>query len=155
MHHSEDKRLRWNTADFQTRKCGCQGKVNWFSVFTESKSNTNSKNYSKESKGKSQGSTAWFVGSLSLKVFKNRLSDYEQKSMKGGWPSFRTLGWLNLQRPLPGQWEANTLWHSEMKGLGTSPSIIIPSMQSNSSIGWFRLFCLGPGCCKARIHSQD
>lgn len=42
-------------------------------MFTENRSNTNSKNYSNESKVKCKGSTAWFVGSLSLKVFKNRL----------------------------------------------------------------------------------
>lgn len=71
-------------------------------MFIENRSNTNSKNHSKESKVKCKGRTAWFVGSLSLKVFKSRLSENEQKSMKGGWPSFRTLGWLNLQRSLPG-----------------------------------------------------
>lgn len=98
---------------FPARKCCCQGKgIVWFSMFTENRSNTNSKNYSKESKVKFEGSTAWFVGSLSLKVFKNRFSEYEQKSVEGVWPSFRTLDWLNLQRPLPGQGKANTLWHS-------------------------------------------
>lgn len=71
-------------------------------MFAENRSNTNSKNYSKASKVKCKGSTACFVGSLSLTVFTNRLSEYEQKSVKGGWPSLRTLDWLNLQRPLPG-----------------------------------------------------
>lgn len=41
------------------------------------------KNYSKDSKLKCKQSTAWFVGSPSLKVFKNRLSKYDQKSLKG------------------------------------------------------------------------
>lgn len=98
---------------FSARKCCCRGKgILWFSMFTENRSNTNSKNYSKESKVKFEGSTAWFVGSLSLKVFKNRFSEYEQESVEGGWPSFRTFDWLNLQRPLPGHGKANTPWHS-------------------------------------------
>lgn len=41
------------------------------------------KNYSKDSELKCKQSTAWFVGSPSLKVFKNRLNKYDQKSLKG------------------------------------------------------------------------
>lgn len=62
---------------------------------------------------------------------------------------------LDLQRPLPGQWEANIDWCSEIKCLSTSPSVITQGIQSNNLIGQFRLFCLGPGCRKTRIQSQD
>lgn len=41
------------------------------------------KNYSKESKLNCKRSTTWIVGSPYLEVFKNRLSKYDHKSLKG------------------------------------------------------------------------
>lgn len=72
MDHSVDNRLRGNIADFPTRKCVAKEKGLFGSPCSQrTKSNTKSTNYSKESKVKCKGSTARFVGSLSLKVFKN------------------------------------------------------------------------------------